>query len=386
MITLEVNGSQYTNFLSASVRTDMEALSRSFSFVVLSPDVTDTPIPVRAGDACRIFVEGDLVLTGWVEKIELNYSRTNHSLTISGRDKTCDLVDSTLGQLESFSAAGKTLKSLIEKVVDYLGMDVEVIEEVDVEPFKKEEDIFNVNPGDNCFKYIDEYAMKRQVLITSDPEGNIVITRNNKSSVSGTLKHVIGSEDNNILNCSYSIDTTKRFREYRHIGASNALASNIAGGDSPDSLVAREDFWFDESIRTSRKRITMAKLSTTNEESGFKAFWEANIRSARSERVRVVTPGFRVNYNSGNLWKPNQLYELIDDFLGAQDPMVSSSVEYTYDRDEGSSTIIVLVGRFAYLKDVIGSGEPSFSAIGGFGIDDYFKAFNKAVNFIKGFF
>ena len=91
---LEVNGSQYEGLLNGNVSNSFESLSGDFSCDVSMPQ--DKTFPIKRGDKCRVLIHNIPVLDGYVNKINTNLSADGHTITISGRDKTCDIIDNTL--------------------------------------------------------------------------------------------------------------------------------------------------------------------------------------------------------------------------------------------------------------------------------------------------
>src|SRR6056297_2660353 len=93
-ITLEVNGIRYGNFTSINVYKSIETISGTFNFSATSDDVI--VFPIQAGATCKVLVDNTAIITGFVENISVNYDSQSHNLQISGRDKTCDIIDSSV--------------------------------------------------------------------------------------------------------------------------------------------------------------------------------------------------------------------------------------------------------------------------------------------------
>ena len=111
-IQLEVNGVQYSRFESASVGLRLDALSNTFSFEVVSTQ--GRALPFKGGEACEVIVNNRTVLTGNIEIVTVAYSAGSHSITVSGRDKTADLLDSSLPSFSDLTAP-ISLKQIIEQ-------------------------------------------------------------------------------------------------------------------------------------------------------------------------------------------------------------------------------------------------------------------------------
>lgn len=343
MITLEVNGVEYENFVSASCDIRLDALSNTFSFEAVAPE--NEPLPFKGGDSCKVSVDGETVLTGFIEVIDVSYDDDSHTINVSGRDKTGDLADSTIDTIPDISGENLTLKLLIERVIKSLELDLQVIDEVEPEPFNVAVDIAAPEPGDNAFQFIEGYARKRQVLLTSNADGNIVIASNSETNAIGAVQHIIGATDNNVLSANFSFDTTGRFNLYKIKSSLNPTSLNNAGDTDLASLVNQRGGVFDIDIRTGRQLILISETSLSNAECERRAKWEADIRKARGLLYSATVEGFR----SGNeLWQINRLYQIVDDFVGKEETMLCNSISFNYDLDSGSTTELGFVGRKAY--------------------------------------
>jgi len=64
-MVLEVNGVQYDNFTAASCEIRLDALSNTFSFEAVAAE--GAALPFKGGEACRVIVNRQAVLTGFIE-------------------------------------------------------------------------------------------------------------------------------------------------------------------------------------------------------------------------------------------------------------------------------------------------------------------------------
>lgn len=343
---LEVNGVQYTNFTAASCELRLDSLSSTFRFDAVAPN--GQALPFKGGEACKVIVDGVTVLTGFIEVVSVDYNGSDHTISVSGRDKTADLIDSTIDDIDDIRGDGLTLKALIGKVIEQLGLDIQVIDEVEPEPYNAAEDIAAPEPGDNAFQFIEKYAKKRQVLLTSNGDGNIVIATNSGQTAEGAVQHIIGAEDNNVIASSFSYDTTGRYNAYKIASGLNPVALNLAGDTDLASLVNQGGGVFDADIRVGRQLIIISEAPFSDGPCEDRAKWEADIRRARGLVYSATVPSFRVDGNQGDLWQINRIYQIVDDFVGKIEPMLCNSVTFTFDVDNGRNTNLGFVGQKAY--------------------------------------
>lgn len=355
-IELEVAGDRYTQFISATVSLRMDSLSNTYHF-----DATSTggrALPFTGGESCRVIVDGEAVLTGSIEIVEVDYTSDSHSISISGRDKTGDLLDSTLDSISDITPP-ITLKQLIETIIEKQGLDIEVIDEVSPEPFNKAEDKFSPDPGKNAFSFLETYARKRQVLLESNGDGNIVIIRSTGTVSDSVLRMVVGSNTNNVIQGNVSYDTTGRFNIYKFVSGLNALAINFSGKIPISSLVSQKGQFIDDDVRKGRQLILVAEGAFSDTQNVDRAKWEANIRKARGRVYSAKVKGFRGS--SGSLWNTNTLVSVVDDFAGINATMLINSVTYSLNLENGSTTTLGLVNRNAYSLSL---QEPKVEKIG----------------------
>lgn len=350
---LEVNGIEYTNFISASAEIRLDSLSNQFSFQAAATE--GQALPFKGGEACAVIVGDEKVITGFIEIVSVDYDGLSHTINISGRDKTADLLDSALDVVDDIRGEGLTLKGLIEIVIKSLNLDISVIDEVSPKPFTSSVDIAAPEPGDNAFEFIEKYSTKRQVLLTSNADGDIVITKNSGIHAAGAVQHIIGAEDNNVMSSSFSYDTTGRFNKYKMVSDLAIIPLNTSGEHDAKSITDQSGASFDNDIRKSRVLVLRPSTSFPSDDCTERTKWEADIRKARGLIYSAAVPLFRVGGYDGALWKINRLYQIRDDFLAKNETMLCNSVTFSLNED-GRNTSLGFVGEKAYTTFVDESG------------------------------
>lgn len=349
-IQLEVDGIRYDNFESANIEIRMDALCRTFGFSAVAAG--GVPLPFRGGEAARAYVNGKKVLTGWIEVVDVSYDSRIHMINVSGRDKTGDLLDSTISKISDLRAP-ITLKEVIEKVIDHIGADIKVVDEVEPPPFEESQDLIAPEPGDNAFKFIEKLSRKRQVILRSNPSGDVVIAKGEPGRGSGAVQHIIGAEDNNVLASNFSFDTTGRFNSYQFASQLNPAVLNLAGKIGLDSVANQGGGASDPDVRSGRQLVLVAEAPFSNDQNEARAKWEANIRKARGLVYSATVPGFAVDGGQGNdLWDVAKVYPIHDDYVGKVEPMLCNTVTFTLDSNSGSQTSLGFVDRKAYTLEL----------------------------------
>jgi len=358
---LEVKGIEYDNFISASCEIRLDALSNTFSFNAALPEGSE--MPFKGGDSCRVLVDGVVVLTGHIEVIEVSYSGDSHSILVSGRDNTADLLDSTISNIDDLRADNLTLKSIIDAVIKNIGSNLKVIDRVNPAAFDPAEDLASPEPGDNAFSFIEKYSRKRQVLLTSDADGNVVIDTNTATKALGAVQHIIGADDNNVIESNFRFDTTGRFNVYKLTSQLSPLPLIFAGDIDLASLVNQVGGALDSSIREGRQMILVSETSSSSTLDEKRARWEADIRRARGLVYSATVPGFKVGFDTGDLWEVNNLYQIVDDYLGKSEPMLCNSIAFLFNAEEGKKTKLGFVDESAYKISLPDEEKPETSQV-----------------------
>lgn len=343
---IEVGGIQYTNFTTASCELRLDSLSSSFSFEAITPD--GQALPFKGGDPCRIFVDNELALTGFIEIAAPSLTADDDTTTVSGRDKTADLLDSTLVGLDDIRGDNLTLKSLIEQVIAHLGLDIQVVDKVNPKPFSAAEDVAAPEPGENAFSFIQKYSKKRQVLLTSDAQGNVVIDANSGTQADGAIQYIIGADDNNVIGRNYSFNLTGRFYKYVVKSDLSIPPLNQAGDTAIEEISNQDGIAFDTEIRKSRVLTIIPDATFSSINCQDRAKWEANVRRARSMPYSATVKGFRVGGQGTLLWQINKRYQIVDQGIGKIEPMLCNSITFSFDAEDGRQTALGFVGKDAY--------------------------------------
>lgn len=340
MITVEVDGAQYDNLLSVELGMSLSAIARDFNLTVAQPD--GTALPFRGGEEIKIFIDGELRLDGSIFTVSPSYSKDQHTITMTGRSRVADLVDSTL--LPVSITGDISLQKAIEQVIEQLGIDIKVINNISgLADFSSAEDKISAEPGDGAFQFIDQLARKRQALLTSDASGNIVITRNGTEQNPVTLLNPGTGTGGNIIRASISYDLNKRFNKYVVMSQGNGSTGISL---TPASFVNQQGEQVDQSIRSGRQNVIQAEKSSSNDQSLERAIWQANIAKVRSRKYSVVVQGTRPL--GGDIWEINKLQQVIDEQSGINEVMLIDAVRFTQSKNAGTLTQLGLVDKNAY--------------------------------------
>lgn len=338
-IEIEIDGQNLSDYIDGSVDIQLDQFCNSFSFTT-TKDLQGA-YNIFPEQECRIYINGKKAITGVIDNVSPTEDAMSSTVNVTGRDRTCDVVDSDLP--ENISLSGEfTLVTVIQKVLEALGLtDIEVINEItDLRKFTSA-DIVSAEVDKNCFDFINEYAQKVSALLITNEDGNIVITRAGNHRYSDKLLNEVGNENNNILSSSAGYDYSKRFYKYIVYSQNNA---NTQTSNITIDNVAQKGIAYDTEIRQSRVLVMKANNACNSGNCQEIATLEANIRRANSLQYKCDVYGFQTN--NGELWKTNRLIQVFDEDNYIDSELLIKGV--TFNLGEGSTTTLDFALADAY--------------------------------------
>jgi prophage tail gpP-like protein len=350
MITLEINGVNYTNFLSINVERSIENVFGTFNFTATYAVGQD--FPIKRGSSCRVLVNNTPIITGFVEKINIKYGASDHTISCQGRDSTCDIYDSQVdGDIEFVPPV--TLDTIIKQTASKINItNLGVINEAGNIPSFGQQDLVSSRIGQTAFNFIETYSRKRQVFVTSDGQGNIVLARGSSQQIIlGGLYNMIGDPQgkNNILDASADFDDTNRFNLYRCKSQGNPVTLNFTGDTAPADITGQQGTAIDRNVRSTRVLNFNAENSSFGDDVVSRAKWEANIRRVRSSTLSITVQGD--SYDGINPWRVNRLVQVIDEFAGINAYLLIKSINFSLSLDQGTKTTLQLVTPDGYTPE-----------------------------------
>ncbi len=350
VMVLEVNGASYSNWSSTRISRSMENISGHFRFsATSSPELS---FPVKPGDAVKVKIGTKVVLTGYVDSVEVSYSASDHTIHVEGRDKTADIVDSKVDHKIEFHAP-ITLEDVVSQTLSSIGAsDVSVINKVgDLEPFTAGE-LISAHIGQSAYDFMELYARKRQVLLTTDGLGNIVFVRASEEDTGLTFISIPGDSRSNILSAEVRYNDEHRYNLYKFYSQGNP-GGNKYLADSPSELTNKTGQYIDSKIRSSRQYHEIAEASTVKTTLEARAKWEGQVREAKSLKYTCKVAGHTYSHNNNAAYMPNMLVNVSDQFANLYRSMLITEVSSEYNVSSGSITTLTLLPpeAFALLEE-----------------------------------
>lgn len=346
-VELLLAGRSYGGWERVEVQRSIEQMAGGFVLQLTQrwPGQDDLPeLPrIREGLACQVLLDGDVVITGYVDTFEPELTSSSCSIRVEGRDKTGDLVDCAAihrgGQW-----SGATLERIVRDIARPFGLAVIVQPGLDQgDPFKS----FALEDGEKAFDAIDRACRLRAVLCTSTPEGAIWLGNAGEVLSGATLQ-----QGKNILRISATHSWKDRFS--RVIVKGQVPGDDDQHGDSAAQLKAEA---LDPEIDRYRPLVVMAEHGTTNAALRDRAEWEVSVRMGRGKRARVSVAGWRTGEDGrvGPLWQPNTLVRIISPTMQLDADMLIVAAAFTLT--EGGSITELTVCLPEAFEQVEGVGR-----------------------------
>lgn len=289
-LTLQINGTtQLKGWLQIAVTRSLERLPSTFD-VGLTERYTDGSLVVaRAGDACEVFLGADRVVTGYINRYMPSFDKSSHSIRISGRSKSQDLVDCS-AEWKGAQIIGSSALQIAQKLAHPYG--ITVTTDVDVGPVIPK---FSFMIGETPFDIMERVCRFSGLLIYDKTDGSVLLTQTGKTRAASGFAQGI-----NVQAASFVEADDQTFQEYDIYPLS---VNSFEDAGITNQPLAKQP---DPNVKRHRLRFFVAESGAAGYDLTLKrAKWEAARRHGRSWRVAVTTDSWRDS--AGKLWEPNTL-------------------------------------------------------------------------------
>jgi len=238
------------------------------------------------------------VISGYIDEYETDDTATSSTVRVSGRDKTADLVDCS-AIYKTGQWRGAALQQIVADIARPFGITVAVWPGTDTgEVFKR----FALEEGEKAFEAIDRACKLRAVLVTSTPDGNLLIT-----SASTVNSGVCLLEGVNMKKFNSKHSWKERHSEI-------ILKGQVPGDDHENGAAAAhlKASAKDAEINRYRPLVVIAEHGTSGKSMTDRAAWEIKVRMGRGKRGGCMVVGWRTGKDGqeGPLWQPNTLVQV----------------------------------------------------------------------------
>lgn len=344
-VSLNVGGRSYGGWKTVRVTRALEAISGSFQLGVSERwENQHQPWPITEGDECTVLLGSEKVITGHIDSRELGFTATDHTVAVSGRDRTGDLVDSGV-QLKGWEFSNVSVLDVARKLCSPYGVVVSMQGGLTAPVLQKK---ISFDPGDTVANALESLCRTAGLLPVSDGSGHLVLSRASTARCSSDLV-----EGKNVLSASSKYDQTNRFHKYLVLGQHQG--DDWINGSSAASVRGSAT---DSNVRSSRTHVIRPEGNVTPALANTRAQWEATTRAARADTVSVTVAGWtQSNYL---LWPINKLVHVEAPSIGVSGDLLISQVTYSLDIHSGATTQLELRGPKAFLPAPVIGGENNY--------------------------
>lgn len=353
-VAVLVSGSKITGWTSVSISKGIEKIADEVSLELTNQRISATGSWVATGvtrkdvlDAADVIeedapivvqIDGQTVMTGFVFEYDFNYDSNAAHLVVVASSKTADLVDCS-----AIHKTGTWNDALLTDIVDDLCRphDITVLTVGDQgEPFKR----FKLQPGEKVYDAISRVCDMRGMLPITNEQGDLINCRASSVPTQAVIERGV-----NIIRAGINRNRRSIFSTYIFKG--QTASSDEWYGKSTTLLLGSSD---DGDLNRYRPLVVIAQKQKVKEDLGKRATWERNVRSGRSNRYRCTVPGWTWDKAGTQLWQPNMLARVNDDWCDVDGQLLVVSVDMLFG-DE-FVTALELMDRAAF--DVYEKPQP----------------------------
>jgi prophage tail gpP-like protein len=364
-LTLRVGGQVFGGWTAVRIRHSIEQIAGTFdiSYTERWPDQTEAWV-IPAGEACEVRIGDHVVITGFVDKTSVSYDGGSHTIRVTGRDRTGDLVDCSAPS-QAFS--GLTFKQLADQLCSPFGITVydETVEVKKLTVSQKKMGKKGTPPrsprvggalpkaacqnSETVFRVLQRLAKNDGILLVSDAEGGLLLTRAGRAGkVSVPLQ--LGA---NILAAEYEYSQANLFSEITVKGQASMQDADGAGSYenwmSPKHTVSRGGGTVTRNSQINRYRplIVVAEAQADARRVKLRAEWEASNREAKARTYRATVQGWYPSDVDGDIWRINSLVRVSDAWARIDEDWLLAAVEFSLD-ESGSRCSLELTSPKAF--------------------------------------
>lgn len=171
-LVLQTVSNKLSGFDFIKIKNRIDWLSGCFELTALNRlrvDLTRVKSAVKQGDFIRILRDGELRLTGYIDRVETFYAGQKKGIKIIGRSKAADLTDcSAFGLVYRNRTAPEIIADLCQPFNISL--------KTDLKGFARW-DNFTVNPSETIGNALARLARRTNALLFSSADGSLCLTR-----------------------------------------------------------------------------------------------------------------------------------------------------------------------------------------------------------------
>ena len=332
-VTLIAGGARYSAFTRAAVSYSANQAVRAFAFTVTdATDAMDEQWNFMPGTPVTVLANGQLLVTGYINRRVPSFDANNHTVEISGTSKGRDSVKSA-AEHDKGEWRNKTPLQIAQEL-DKQG--VGFTSDIQQKPFE----YARLHPNETVFEAVERMTRRQPMLLQGMPDGSIKMTKGGSAGSNSPLMEGI-----NILAGSAAFDDGDQHSEYKVKG------QRVYGTDKKSlQIVATEK---DPSVKRHLPKHIHQESDIDEQTAKDRARHHKNRQQGESVTAQIKSQSwFDLG---GQLWKANGLVYVQSRVLKLSQQMLIKSVSLTQD-ESGSFATLSLVLPQAFDGEGTGMG------------------------------
>jgi len=300
-IRLSVGGVSNARWTGFSVDSDLLIAADAFELELHTDQSGTLPVEVAEGAPCQLQLDDDLVLTGRLDEVEHEVSRSSHAVRVIGRDLAGFLVDCSTPFVSMRDA---TLQQIVDQVAKPLGIAKVRLQVPDAALRRR----VQIQPGQSAWEVLLQVAEANGVWPWVDPDGTLIVGGPDYSVPTvGRLQLHRDGRGNNIERLTVRRSIAQRYSEVTVLGQHGAFdADDWESNRTTLKALAKDEALARRGIFRPRVVVDSACDSTSLATSRAKKLLADSLMEGFEGRA--IVPGWRAP--NGAVWAAGQRVEV----------------------------------------------------------------------------
>lgn len=320
-VVIETETAKVSGWKSVRITRGIERCPSDFEVTLteLYPGESDFLV-IRPGDPCMVKIGRDIVITGYVDRYEIELGATSHGVAVAGRGKCQDLVDCS-AMWPGQQIVSSTVRQVAERLAEPYGIQVFGFlgPEIGAGPVNALLPLVIVPIGETVWSVVERLCRVAGLLVYELPDGNLFIGPGVSTAETASIAQQQGipvleprraasgfKEGVNVLAARAMFSNEGRYSDY----ASYRFGTDMFRDLNADGAANRAATYSDGGVGRYRLLAMLAEgeRDATQGHAQDLIAWEAARRWGRSRMLLVTTDSWRDA--AGALYEPNTLVGL----------------------------------------------------------------------------
>lgn len=335
-LSIIVGGHEIVGWQDIEVTLRAEGFPNSFSISASAKDAITTV--AKAGARCEVYLGGDLVITGYLDRVLQGGGATTHTLGLMGRGLTQDLVDCSAEWPSGQMINGDAL-TISQGIAQPYKLQVILGEGATAGPTLPG---WLLNYGETGASIVQSVARNAKLMAYENSAGALVLAKVGTTMAASGIRYGDNVQEWQVENTSDG-----RFSDYVCAYLPSNTAIDLTG---PGDIFYHHET--DPSVQRHRQLDfvleAVASDKTPGEFTIARAQWEASRRAGLSLVVSATVDSWRDS--AGKLWAPNTVIPVDLPGVSAAD-LVLGEVTFRRSNETGTTASLVLMPAQAFTPE-----------------------------------